>query len=84
MRFEADRLEADRLEADRLEMDRLGVDTNPAIHTSPAAGTRYSGNECRIDVDPEYFINLAEAAGLRLAETLGSLCGQDTFLFKAR
>jgi SAM-dependent methyltransferase len=56
----------------------------PSIHTSPAPGSTYSGNECRIDVDSEYFIGLAEAAGLRLVERLGALCGQDTFLFKRR
>ena len=55
-----------------------------SIHTSPSSGTTYSGNECRIDVDPEYFINLSRAAGLQLLDRLGSLCGQDTFLFEAR
>ena len=28
------------------------------------------GNECRIDVDPDYFVNLARSAGLRLVESL--------------
>lgn len=56
----------------------------PSIHTSPSPGSEYSGNECRIDVGTEYFIGLAEAAGLRLVERLGNLCGQDAFLFKAR
>ena len=40
-----------------------------------------SGDERRIDVDSEYFVELAHAAGLRLVERLGVLCGQETFLF---
>jgi SAM-dependent methyltransferase len=55
----------------------------PSIHTSPSPGNKYSGNESRIDVDCEYFVNLAQAAGLRLVERLGELCGQETFLFAA-
>jgi SAM-dependent methyltransferase len=55
----------------------------PSIHTSPSPGNKYSGNESRIDVDCEYFVSLAQAAGLRLMEKLGALCGQDTFLFAA-
>jgi SAM-dependent methyltransferase len=53
----------------------------PSIHTTPSPGTEYSGNESRIDVDAEYFINLAKTAGMRLVESLGALCGQETFLF---
>ena len=53
----------------------------PSIHSSPTAGSKYSGDESRIDVDPEYFVDLAQAAGLRLVERLGELCGQETFLF---
>jgi len=55
----------------------------PSIHTSPSPGSDYSGTESRIDVDPDYFIELAKAAGLRLLEPLGTLCGQETFLFRA-
>jgi SAM-dependent methyltransferase len=53
----------------------------PTIHTNPSPGSVYSGDEIRIDVAPEYFIRLAQEAGLRLVESLGSLCGQDAFLF---
>jgi SAM-dependent methyltransferase len=53
----------------------------PSIHTSPSPGGRYFGTESRIDVDSEYFVELAQAAGLRLTERLGALCGQETFLF---
>jgi len=55
----------------------------PSIHTSPSSGSEYSGTESRIDVDSEFFVNLAQAAGLRLVERLGALCGQETFLFAA-
>jgi SAM-dependent methyltransferase len=55
----------------------------PSIHTSPSPGSEYSGNESRIDIDSEYFVNLAQTAGLRLVERLGALCGQETFLFAA-
>jgi SAM-dependent methyltransferase len=55
----------------------------PSIHTNTSPGTKYSGKESRIDVDAEYFINLAKDAGMRLVESLGSLCGQETFLFAA-
>ncbi len=53
----------------------------PSIHTSPEPGTDYSGSEIRIDVDPEYFISLAEAAGLHLVKKPGILCGQEVLLF---
>jgi SAM-dependent methyltransferase len=55
----------------------------PTIHKEPAPGTNYSGNEIRIDVAPEYFIRLAQDAGLRLLQPLGSVCGQEAFLFTA-
>jgi len=55
----------------------------PSIHTSPLPGSEYSGTESRIDVDSDYFADLAQAAGLRLVERLGALCGQETFLFAA-
>lgn len=55
-----------------------------SLHTEPAAGTRYSGDEARIDVDKEYFLSLAEAAGLQLQEDLGSLCGQDALVLRRR
>jgi SAM-dependent methyltransferase len=53
----------------------------PSIHTNPSPGSEYSGTESRIDVDSNYFVNLAQAAGLRLIQRLGALCGQETFLF---
>jgi len=55
----------------------------PTIHNTPLPGTSYSGNEARIDIDPDYFVKLAEDAGLRLIQRLGDLCGQEAFLFTA-
>jgi SAM-dependent methyltransferase len=54
-----------------------------SIHTSPAPGQRYSGRENRIDIDPDYFIELAGGAGLELVEQLGDMCGQAALLFRA-
>jgi SAM-dependent methyltransferase len=55
----------------------------PSIHTSPAPGRKYSGRENRVDVDSEYFVELAGAAGLKLVERLGDLCGQQAILFRS-
>jgi SAM-dependent methyltransferase len=53
----------------------------PSIHIDPASGTDYSGDEVRIDINPDYFVQLAQEAGLRMLERLGDLCGQEAFLF---
>jgi SAM-dependent methyltransferase len=55
----------------------------PSIHINPEPGTDYSGDEGRIDINPDYFVQLAQDAGLRLSERLGDLHGQDAFLFTA-
>ncbi|APW60258.1 methyltransferase domain-containing protein [Paludisphaera borealis] len=54
----------------------------PTIHINPAPGTRYSGNEVRVDIDIDYFAELAAEAGLSLAVKLGEVCGQYALLFK--
>lgn len=54
----------------------------PTIHTNPEPGTRYSGNELRVDIEIDYFAELAAEAGLTLAVRLGELCGQYALLFK--
>lgn len=54
----------------------------PTIHINPAPGTRYSGNEVRIDVEIDYFVELATDAGLKLEAKLGEVCGQYAMLFK--
>jgi SAM-dependent methyltransferase len=53
-----------------------------SIHVEPAHGTVYSGTEDRIDMSPEYFRRLAREAQLELTDSLGSLCGQETFVFQ--
>jgi len=55
-----------------------------SIHTEPAAGTNFSGNETRIDVAPEYFTEMGSEAGLRLSSEIGRVWGQDVFLFERR
>jgi SAM-dependent methyltransferase len=53
-----------------------------SIHSQPAGGTVFSGNEARIDIEPKYFFKLAGDAGLRLAETVGTVYGQQVFVFQ--
>jgi SAM-dependent methyltransferase len=55
-----------------------------SIHVTPEQGERYSGTENRIDILPEYFIDMAAKAGLEVDERLGELCGQETFVFKRK
>lgn len=54
----------------------------PSIHVNPAPGTRYSGAEYRVDVAPDYFVELAAEAGLEVVSALGNVCGQYTIMFK--
>jgi hypothetical protein len=53
-----------------------------SVLISPPAGARYSGTEARVDVDVEYFLGLATAAGLNLRERPGDLCGTETLVFE--
>ena len=53
-----------------------------SVHIEPATGMRYSGAEARIDVDVDYFVELAAAAGLELKERPGDLCGQEILVFE--
>lgn len=53
-----------------------------SVHIDPVAGTRYSGNEARIDVEVDYFVELAAGAGLKLKERPGDLCGQEILVFE--
>ncbi|MDP8956826.1 MAG: class I SAM-dependent methyltransferase [Actinomycetota bacterium] len=55
-----------------------------SVHVDVTAGVPYVGDERRIDVDPGYFLSLASAAGLELAENLGNVCGQETFVLTVR
>ncbi len=53
-----------------------------SLHIEPPAGMRYSGTEARIDVEVDYFVELAAAAGLKLKERPGDLCGQEILVFE--
>lgn len=54
----------------------------PSIHINPEPGTRYSGSEVRIEVEIDYFIEIAAEAGLQVVERLGNVCGQYVIQFK--
>jgi cyclopropane fatty-acyl-phospholipid synthase-like methyltransferase len=53
-----------------------------SIHTTPAEGRKYSGQEDRVDIEPAYFVEMNGKAGLELREDLGELCGQEAFVFE--
>jgi SAM-dependent methyltransferase len=55
-----------------------------SLHTQPVQGTRFSGDEVRIDVEPAYFIELANDAGLSLSMEIGRTYGQDVYLFERK
>lgn len=53
-----------------------------SLHSEPPGDREYAGNEQRIDVRLDYFVEMAREAGLRFEENLGTICGQDALLFK--
>lgn len=61
---------------------KLGGVAIISLHTGPATGMRYSGTEARIDVDVDYFVELAAAARLKLKERPGDLVGQEILVFE--
>lgn len=52
-----------------------------SLHTSPPSGEAYAGDEARIDVDLDYFEQLAARCRLR-SQRLGELCGQEAVLLR--
>ena len=54
-----------------------------SIHINTQLGCPFEGDEARIDIEPGYFVQLAENAKLKLKERIGKLCGQETFMFEA-
>lgn len=62
---------------------RVGGIAVLSIHIDVAPGQNFSGSEARIDIAPEYFLSMCDAAGLRRAEDLGDVCGQRTFVVRA-
>ncbi len=55
-----------------------------SIHNNPAPGARFGGNETRIDIDSDYFAELASAAGLRESERIDDFGGQQIFIFVSK
>ncbi len=55
-----------------------------SIHDQPASGKKYSGDHSRIDIDVNYFKDLAGKCELILKEDIGNFIGQHTLLFKNR
>ena len=53
-----------------------------SIHNQPAPGTVFSGDASRIDMDEDFFFELAQEAGLRLKQRIGMVYGQQVFLFE--
>jgi SAM-dependent methyltransferase len=47
-----------------------------SIHSEPPEGQLYAGDEARIDVDEDYFLQLCGNAGLASAERIGLVYGQ--------
>ncbi len=56
----------------------------PTIHINPEAGSKYSGDEVKADVDKEYFFQMCDDAGLVVAAELGMVLGQYATLFKIK
>lgn len=53
-----------------------------SIHVTPAEGTRFSGDETRIDIDPDYFAQMVRDAGLHVEKRIGVIYGQTAFLLR--
>jgi SAM-dependent methyltransferase len=51
-----------------------------SIHVEVAPEVTYQGSEARIDVDQEYFCELAWSAGLRCKDVIEDLAGQTTLI----
>ena len=50
-----------------------------SIHENVSSGERFSGTEARIDIDPDYFLELARVARLGERESSTDFCGQRLF-----
>jgi len=51
-----------------------------SIHSNPLPGSRFSGNETRIDIESAYFVELAATAGLYERERIDDFGGQQVFI----
>jgi SAM-dependent methyltransferase len=67
------------------EIARVLTPTGTAVlslHNAVPAGERFVGTELRIDIASDYFVELAAAAGLREAERMDDLGGQQVIMFR--
>jgi SAM-dependent methyltransferase len=55
-----------------------------SIHTKVPEGLRFAGTETRIDVEPQYFMELAAAANLSCVRRVEEFCGQSLCVFTGR
>jgi len=53
-----------------------------SIHNAVPAGERFVGTETRIDIAPNYFVQLAASAGLAEVERIDDLGGQQVLIFR--
>lgn len=54
-----------------------------SIHINVAPGEKYQGGEARVDVDQQYFIDMATRAGLNCNDVIPDLAGQTTLILSA-
>jgi SAM-dependent methyltransferase len=52
-----------------------------SIHNNVPAGYRFYGTEARIEIESDYFRQLAGAAGLKEVDRIDDLAGQQAFIF---
>lgn len=55
-----------------------------SIHTEPARGSLFSGDETRIDIAPSYLIQLASRADLQLYASVGVVYGQEVLVLESQ
>jgi SAM-dependent methyltransferase len=53
-----------------------------SLHTEPAAGEKFSGNEDRMEVDEDHFLAVGEMEGLLHDQLIGTVYGQTVHLFR--
>lgn len=53
-----------------------------SIHVTPAQGSAFSGDEARIDIDPDYFAQMCREAGMHVEKRIGVIYGQTAFLLR--
>ena len=68
------------------EIRRVSKDGGQAlisIHDEPPPAQRFAGDESRIDIDQDYFIELAASRGLSCSQMVGNVYGQKVLLLEA-